>query len=866
MTAGGLGPGVDRDELYRLAVEHARDLIVVVDAEGRIVYASPSYLTMLGYDPGDLPGRHALSFVHPRDMRAAAAAVAASLGGESHSARFRVRRHDAGWVVIDAVTAPIPAAADQPGRVLLVGRDVTDLVAAERRLDVAHQVARVLATETQAARAQQQLLEAICLGMNWDAGAWWAVDQRLGTLICSSSWVRPGAVLAARFAAAARSAGVPPGEGLPGRVWIERRPLWVVDIERDHELGGTMLNAIGMRAAAGFPVMAGTDVLGVLEFVHRRTREPDTDATALVESIASQLGQYLERSRAEAELRASEALKSAIVETALDCVVMMDERGLVVDFNPAAEVTFGYSRGEVLGRPMADLLIPGRARRLEGVRRYIETGEPPLLDRRVETTAVRKDGSRLPVELAITRVDVGGPAVFCAVLRDITHRKRAEARIAHLAYHDPLTDLPNRQMLREHVTKAVARADRTDTDVALLFVDLDDFKLINDSLGHSVGDQIMREVAGRLAGTVRRTDLVAREGGDEFLVLLADLPRSGPVSSLDRAQRAASSIVEAMQPPISAGGTELTVSASIGISIYPRDAASAPELLRHADAAMYQARHLQRGVYAPRARSQTRAHAELSLISRLRGAIAREELAVLYQPIVRLPSESDGSPHVIGAEALVRWNDGLDAVREPSEFIPFAERVGLIHDIGSWVFGQACDEVRRWAERGTPLAVSVNLSPAELWHPDIPDRLVEAARSRGIEPEMITIEVTESAVMRDPDAVTGVLGRLREAGFGIAIDDFGIGHSSLERLAELPATVLKVDRSFVQRAPTDQVAAALVTTIVDLAYRLDLEPIAEGIETLEHARFLAETSCRLGQGFRYGVPMSADEVGELART
>ncbi len=221
---------------------------------------------------------------------------------------------------------------------------------------------------------------------------------------------------------------------------------------------------------------------------------------------------------------------------------------------------------------------------------------------------------------------------------------------------------------------------------------------------------------------------------------------------------------------------------------------------------------------------------------------------------------------MIGAEALVRWHDGLDAVREPSEFIPFAERVGLIHDIGSWVFGQACDEVRRWAERGTPLAVSVNLSPAELWHPDIPERLVEAARSRGIEPEMITIEVTESAVMRDPDAVTGVLGRLREAGFGIAIDDFGIGHSSLERLAELPATVLKVDRSFVQRAPTDQVAAALVTTIVDLAYRLDLEPIAEGIETVEHARFLSETSCRLGQGFRYGVPMSADEVGELARS
>jgi diguanylate cyclase (GGDEF)-like protein len=421
-------------------------------------------------------------------------------------------------------------------------------------------------------------------------------------------------------------------------------------------------------------------------------------------------------------------------------------------------------------------------------------------------------------------------------------------------------------MLREHVTKAVARADRTDTDVALLFVDLDDFKLINDSLGHAAGDQIMREVAQRLTATVRRTDLVAREGGDDFLVLLSDLPRNGHATSLDRAQRAAASIAEAMDAPFSAGGTELTVSASIGISIYPRDASSVQELLRHADAAMYQAKQLQRGVYAPLPRSQTGAHAELSLISRLRGAVARDELSVLYQPIVELSEDEDAPPKVIGAEALVRWRDGDSTVREPGEFIPFAERVGLIHDIGSYVFGQACDEVRRWADAGTPLAVSVNVSPAELWHPDIPDRLVEAVQSRGIDPELVTIEVTESAVMRDPDAVAGVLARLREFGFGIAIDDFGVGHSSLERLAELPATVLKVDRSFVQRAPTDHVAAALVTTIVDLANRLELEPIAEGIETLQHAEFLARTSCRFGQGFRYGRPMTADEVAELARS
>jgi diguanylate cyclase (GGDEF)-like protein/PAS domain S-box-containing protein len=865
MRTGGLEPGVDRAEVYRLAVEHARDLIVVVDAEGRIVYASPSYLTMLGYDPDDLPGRHALSFVHPRDMRRAASAVAGSLAGDPESARFRVRRQDGGWVVIDAVAAPIPATGESPARVLLAGRDVTDLVAAERRLEVAHQVAAGLAGEASAGAAQVTVLEAVCRGLNWDAGAWWAADPRVGMLVCTEVWARPAAVMAARFAEAARSAGLQPGQGPAGRAWAELQPVWLADLESEQP-GGIDLPALGVHAAAAFPVMVGSEVLGVLELVQRRVREPDKEVIELVESIGRQLGQFLERRRAEAELRASEALKSAVVETALDCVVLMDEGGLVVDFNPAAEATFGYTRGEILGRPMAELLSPGRARRAEGVRRYLETGEPPLLDRRVETTAVHRDGSRLPVELAITRVDVGGPAVFCAVLRDITHRKKAEARIAHLAYHDPLTELPNRQMLREHVTKAVARADRTDTDVALLFVDLDDFKLINDSLGHAAGDQIMREVAQRLSATVRRTDLVAREGGDDFLVLLSDLPRNGHATSLDRAQRAAASIAEAMDAPFSAGGTELTVSASIGISIYPRDASSVQELLRHADAAMYQAKQLQRGVYAPLPRSQTGAHAELSLISRLRGAVAREELSVLYQPIVELGDEDDGPPRVIGAEALVRWRDGDTTVREPGEFIPFAERVGLIHDIGSYVFGQACDEVRRWADAGTPLAVSVNVSPAELWHPDIPDRLVEAVQTRGIDPELVTIEVTESAVMRDPDAVAGVLARLREFGFGIAIDDFGVGHSSLERLAELPATVLKVDRSFVQRAPTDHVAAALVTTIVDLANRLELEPIAEGIETPQHAEFLARTSCRLGQGFRYGAPMTADEVAELARS
>jgi diguanylate cyclase (GGDEF)-like protein/PAS domain S-box-containing protein len=839
----------------------------VVDRDGRIVFGSPAYRSMLGYDPDDLPGRLALSFVHPRDMRDAASAVAASLAGEPANARFRVRRRDAGWVVIDAATAPIPAAAGRPARVLLVGRDVTALVAAERRLHVAHEVARALATTTSRSAARLQVLEAIGDGLQWDAVAFWAVDERRGVLAFQDAWVLPGAGQATRFVDALAGVALAEGEGVAGRAWAERRPVWLADAwEAPSARGG---RAAGLRASVAVPVVVGSDLLGVLQLAHRHARAEDGASLELLESIGRQLGQFLERRRAEDELRASEALKGAVVETALDCVAMLDDAGRVLDLNPAAEATFGYARGEALGRPMVDLLLPPRIRPRyrEGIRRHVEADpRSDVVGRRLETTAVRRDGSRLPVEVTIVPVGVPGPAALCAVFRDITQRKLDEARIAHLAYHDPLTDLPNRQMLREHLAKAVARADRAGTDVALLFIDLDEFKLVNDSLGRVAGDAVMREVARRLSLAVRSTDLLAREAADEFLLLLADLPRDGHAGSLERAERAAASLAGALEPPFAVAGTEITVAASIGISIYPRDAASAAELLRNADAAMFQAKQLARGGAMSATGPPSGRGADLSLIARLRGALARKELSVLYQPIVRLPDEPETRPRVIGAEALVRWNDLGGELREPAEFIPYAERVGLIHQIGAFVFEQACAAASRWAAAGTPLAVSVNLSPAELWHPDTPERLVETARAHGVDPSMITIEVTESAVMRDPGQVAGVLARLREAGFGVAIDDFGIGHSSLERLAELPATVLKVDRSFVQRAPGDHVAAALVKTIVELAYRLDLEPIAEGIETTSHADFMTAVRCRLGQGYRYGRPMSGDAVAELARS
>ncbi|HSD02708.1 MAG TPA: bifunctional diguanylate cyclase/phosphodiesterase, partial [Gaiellales bacterium] len=417
-----------------------------------------------------------------------------------------------------------------------------------------------------------------------------------------------------------------------------------------------------------------------------------------------------------------------------------------------------------------------------------------------------------------------------------------------------LTDLPNRLLFQEHLEQALARAQRGDLAVAVLFVDLDDFKLVNDSHGHATGDELLRVVASRLREAVRATDVVARLGGDEFLVLVADVDRD---TAADAAERVAENIRAALRPPVVLPPCELYTAASIGAALYPADATSAEELLSKADIAMYRAKQSERVALRPAVVSSIDAADQLATVARLRHALDRRELVLHYQPLVDL---DEG--RMVGVEALIRWNDGPRGLVGPDSFVPLAERAGLIGPISEWVVDAACAQVAAWRAAGIDLYASVNM-PALMWRPAEIQRLLAAVRRSGIPADRFMIEITESAAIERPASLEPIMADLHRRGVRVAIDDFGTGHSSLERLSQMRVTTLKIDRSFIAAVPDDRRVSLLVATIVQLARNLGLEPLAEGVETEAQRRFLVKQGCVLGQGYYFSRAVPADQIAAL---
>jgi diguanylate cyclase (GGDEF)-like protein len=464
-----------------------------------------------------------------------------------------------------------------------------------------------------------------------------------------------------------------------------------------------------------------------------------------------------------------------------------------------------------------------------------------------------------------------GRLLVDGIVVDITDRKQttealaaAERQLRHIAYHDPLTGLPNRIAFQERLEQAVSGNDPESSVLAVLFVDLDDFKLINDSFGHQAGDELLVAVAERLRGAARSHEIVARHGGDEFLlVVFGDAPTGGALD-VDGVRHAAEAVARrirrGLREPFVVSGVEIFVSASIGISLYPLDAPDTATLLKHADAAMYKAKDDGRDRYLVYAVDGDNALAQLSMAGRLRGALEREEGLVLhYQPLVRLESAE-----IVGVEALIRWQDG-DRLVPPGDFLPLAERTGLMGRLSDWVLGEACRQAKAWRDDDLDLYVSINLPPS-FWQPTAMRHVLSTIETFGLSPDRLMIEFTESAFVFDGRrSMEFVLAELHERGLRLAIDDFGAGHSSLSRLNEMRVSMLKIDRSFVGGLDDDSSTAVLTASIVQLARNLGLEPLAEGIETEEQRRFLLAHGCDLGQGFYFSRPVPAGEIDALYR-
>jgi diguanylate cyclase (GGDEF)-like protein/PAS domain S-box-containing protein len=537
-------------------------------------------------------------------------------------------------------------------------------------------------------------------------------------------------------------------------------------------------------------------------------------------------------------------------------IVILDATAKITLLNRAGAELLGYDDGELIGRDWYDAVAPDRLR-ASGRAAYLAEVHGQEDDAVHESVVVTKDGEERTIAWRDTVVRDASGAVTAVMSSgvDLTERRAAEEQIAYLAYHDPLTGLPNRALLQEHLGLALARARRQGDAVGLLYLDLDGFKLVNDSLGHPAGDELLCHVTMRLSERRRGMDLLARQGGDEFLLLLADMPRADAEA---HARRVAEDLLRSLAEPFSISGAEFHIGASIGISLYPRDAADADALLRHADAAMYAAKAAGRNGVTVYSGDPHKSLERLSMTSRLRKALDREELLLHWQPIV---DPRDGALRKL--EALVRWQDPFRGLVMPEEFIAFAEETGFVDRVGDWVVRSASDQVLAWERAGyRPPRVTVNVSPRQLRRPDFGQRLLGLLTPDGLA-SRFTVEITESAAMIDPLRTDPVLTEIAAAGIEVAIDDFGAGYSSLSRLRTMPVHVLKIDKTFLQAVPDDPEATAIVTAILELARALGMEAVAEGVENEAQRAFLIERGCPLAQGFLLGRPVGAEEIEPL---
>jgi diguanylate cyclase (GGDEF)-like protein/PAS domain S-box-containing protein len=605
--------------------------------------------------------------------------------------------------------------------------------------------------------------------------------------------------------------------------------------------------ALVRRALAGESFTATTQVRGVVfEVQFEALADEDGRARGLV-GVATDV---TEQTLAREAWRASEVRYRNLFDRNLAGVYRTSLDGRILDCNESFARIFGYaSREEALERPAWDFYLSPEERKAS-----IERLREKLYLTNEELCLRRKDGSLVWVleNGGLVEGPDGELSVIEGTVIDISERKRAEEQVRHLAFHDALTSLPNRLLFTDRLTLALAHARRSGTRLAVMFLDLDRFKIINDSLGHSVGDDLLRRVGERLEACVRQADTVARLGGDEFTILVPGLLYD------DDAARVASKILESIREPFQIGGRDLFLTTSIGVSLYPSDGEDAEALVRSADTAMYRAKEQGRDnyqLYAPA--MNARAVERLLLESRLRPALHNGELTVHYQPVVDLRNG-----RIAGAEALLRWSHPDLGLVPPARFIPIAEMSGMIVPIGSWVLREACARAREWQREWPGMTVSVNLSSRQFQQADLVADVRRALKETGLDPGSLDLEITESSAMANAEQSIATLSDLKELGVGISMDDFGTGYSSLAYLKRFPIDKIKVDQSFIRDIPDDTDDAAIVTAIIAMARSLQLVVVAEGVETEEQISFLREHGCDRMQGF---VMSRAVPPAEFAR-
>jgi len=835
---------------FRTLFQQAQAGMAFASLDGHVTTVNPAFCELVGYSETELRTLSLVDITHPDDAAALQDAMHSMLAGEEEGRRIEKRytRKDGEHVWVDLTMRLVRGADSRPLYFQTVAVDIRDRKRAEVLQAARFAVTQALVTSPGWDNAAPGVLEGLCRTLDWELAEYWEVDGPREAMHFVTSWKRPGRDTTA-FEATAANQTYRRGEGLAGRVWEAGGPIAMPDLAGDPTPRSAAAVASGLHGIVGFPVRSGRRVVGMISLHTWAARGLDDGLVAVMNDVGSQIGEFVERKRAEVALQDSEKRMRSVLDNVSDGLATIDQAGIIDSGNPAVVKLFGYSEQELVGQ-QADILIATTHRSAfdNYLQRRLQLDIP--VSGAHETMGKRKNGSLFPLEFVVSSMQVGARHLFIATLRDISERKAHTDALEYQALHDALTGLPNRSLFGDRLRQALLAARRNQKMFGVLLLDLDRFKDINDALGHDRGDSLLQEVTARLRGVLRATDTIARLGGDEFAVLTPDAKH--PEDVLGTARK----ILASLEGPFAIADQMVETGASIGIAMYPVHGDDPSTLLRRADVAMYVAKRSGGGyaLYQPEQEAQTLRRSGLA--GELRRSIPQGELVLHYQPQITLAT---GAIHSV--EALIRWNHPREGLMPPDRFIPMAEETGIIHPLTAWVIDAALTQLCKWIEDGLDVSVSLNVSPRNIEDHSLEEMVARALGNFKVDPSRLTLEITEGVAMAA--AAAKALHRLHEIGVRLSLDDFGTGYSSLLYLMRLPVNEIKIDRSFVAALASDPDSGAIVRSAVGLGHNLGLRVVAEGLQDRMAEAVLLEAGCDAAQGFLVGRPAEEPEITAL---
>lgn len=845
----------ESEERLSLVIRGTSDGVWDWDIEKDWVYYSPRFRELLGFE-SEVEFRQNFLFrdsLHPDDRdRALAAVYRAMSGGPPFNEEYRLKRRDGSYGWFRGRGLALRNTKVKAYRFAGSLTDINEIKQSELLLAAERRIFEQLAAGTEL----PHILDILCR----DLESILPVKSAISLQLIDDHHLRHGAAPAIAQEFRDRIDGMEPGPqaGSGGQAAYMKARVFVADIGIDPAWRDLrdLAFANGFHACWSTPIMSSAgEVLGTISVYHNRPRVPEPREMQVVDRFIHLARMLIEDRRTQANLQ----LASSVIEHGSEGVMITDAQSRILRVNEAFCRITGYSHAEVIGRSPS-VLNSGRHDAMFYREMWRTLGEKGQWCGEIWNR--RKNGETYPEWLTISAIrdEKGKVTHYAALFSDVTEQKATEERIHRLAYYDALTGLPNRPMLEDHLRLALSSARRQQKTVALMFLDIDHFKQINDSMGHGAGDLLLKETAQRILSCVREGDTVSRMGGDEFVILLPDcgeISRGIAPGAISVAEKVQASLVK----PVHLSGHEVSVTASIGIALYPADALNGTDLVKHADIAMYHAKSQGRNNFQFYTVEMNEALMErLSLERAMKKAIAENQFRLYYQPRIDV-----SSGRIVGLEALIRWQHPEFGFVSPARFIPLAEETGQILHIGEWVLKTACQQCMEWIDSGLwdgMGTMAVNVSPRQFQQAGFVGMLHEALADSGLTPDHLEIELTESTLMRG-SAPEATLISLRELGVLVAVDDFGTGYSSLSYLKRFPLDILKIDQSFVRDLSDDPNDAAITLAIISMAKNLNLRVIAEGVETPEQFAFLKSHGCDECQGYLFSKPQPAEAIAQI---